>query len=238
LRQRLRKALIVEDESNARDLLRFHLESRGFEVDEALDGEGALTRLGAKAYDLVVLDLRLPKLDGVSVCKAMRAAGPNTDTPILMVTARGEEADKVTGLESGADDYLAKPFGVQEFLARVGALLRRHHREHRAEDTPARDVTARGIYLDAVRRRAVVRGRVTMLTRQEFDLLFRLMSHRGRVFTRASLLESVWRDDRFVTDRTVDTLVSRLRRKIEHDPEHPTLITTAWGVGYQFVDDD
>lgn len=235
----MRQVLIVEDESNARALLRLHLESRGFHVDEVLDGEDALSRLRAKSYDLVVLDVLLPKLDGVSVCKAVRAGGPNSATPILMVTARGDESDKVVGLESGADDYLPKPFGIQEFLARVGALLRRHQRGIDAvDDANPSAVSSRQVQLDVARRCAIVRGNATLLTRQEFDLLVRLVSHRGRVFTRAALLETVWRDDRFVTERTVDTLVSRLRRKVERDPQNPALIVTAWGVGYKFVDED
>jgi DNA-binding response OmpR family regulator len=229
--------LIVEDEANARALLRLHLESHGFQVDEVLDGEDALVRLRSRPYDLVVLDVLLPKVDGVSVCRAVRAAGPNRSTPILMVTARADEADKVVGLESGADDYLAKPFGIQEFLARVNALLRRQQRSAPGDALPATLLSTHHVQLDLLRRRAVVRGSETMLTRQEFELLFRLLSNPGRVFTRASLLESVWRDDSFVTERTVDTLVSRLRRKIERDPENPALIVTAWGVGYKFVDD-
>jgi DNA-binding response OmpR family regulator len=232
-----RRLLVVEDEAPIRELLRLHLSLAGFVVDEISDGAAALDRLRAERYDLVVLDLMLPGLDGITLCRAVRGEGPNLSTPILMVTARDTESDKVLGLESGADDYLAKPFGIRELLARVGAILRRTDRLERAGD-PAKRVQSRHIALDADRRQAIVRGVPVELTKQEFDLLYLLASRPGIVFSRAALLSKVWSDDVYVTERTVDTVISRLRRKIERDGQDPEMILTAWGVGYKFVDAD
>src|SRR5262249_25916472 len=188
-------------------------------------------------FDLIVLDLMLPGLDGITLCRAMRAQGPNVATPILMLTARDTESDKVLGLESGADDYLAKPFGIRELLARVAAILRRTSRAESSGE-PSRRVQSRHVALDIDRRQALVRGAAVELTKQEFDLLHLLASRPGIVFSRAALLSKVWSDDVYVTERTVDTVISRLRRKIERDPQDPEMILTAWGVGYKFIDAD
>ena len=230
-----RRVLIVEDEAPIRELLRLHLSLAGFGVDEIGDGAAALDRLRAERYDLVVLDLMLPGLDGITLCRAIRAQGPNVATPLLMVTARDTESDTVVGLESGADDYLAKPFGIREMLARVGAILRRSERAGAAVD-PSRRVHSPHVVLDADRRNAIVRGARVELTKQEFDLLYLLVSRPGIVFSRAALLSRVWTDDVYVTERTVDSVISRLRRKIERDAQDPELVLTAWGVGYKFVD--
>ena len=232
-----RTVLVVEDDAGIRELLRLHLDLAGFTLDEAGDGRLALDRARSSPFDLILLDVMLPGLDGVSVCRAIRNAGPNVDTPILMLTARDGESDKVLGLESGADDYLTKPFGVRELMARIGALLRRHQRQT-AEDAPQTVVNAGDLSLDRDRRQATVRGERIELTKQEFDLLSMLASRPGTVFTRATLLGSVWSDDTYVTDRTVDTVISRLRRKIERDPQDPEMLLTAWGVGYKFADRD
>lgn len=230
-----RRVLIVEDEPPVRELLRLHLELSGFQIEEIAEGRGALRRARETPFDLLILDVMLPGLDGVSLCRAIRAEGPNTATPILMVTARDAESDKVIGLESGADDYLAKPFGIRELLARVGAIMRRHKRPSDHADTATRTSSAQ-VQLDAERREAIVRGQPVELTRQEFDLLYRLATRPGIVYSRAALLQNVWSDDTYVTERTVDTVISRLRKKIERDPQDPELILTAWGVGYKFVD--
>src|SRR5262245_37088266 len=230
-----RCVLVVEDDASIRELLRLHLDLAGFAIDEAEEGRKALDRARADLYDLVLLDVMLPGLDGVSVCRAIRSGGPNVDTPILMLTARDGESDKVLGLESGADDYLTKPFGVRELMARVGALMRRHQRRQ-AEARPAAVLHVGDLSLDRERRSATVRGERVELTKQEFDLLYLLASRPGAVFTRAALLEDVWSDDTYVTDRTVDTVISRLRRKIERDPQDPEMLLTAWGVGYKFGD--
>jgi DNA-binding response OmpR family regulator len=231
----VRRVLVVEDEAPIRELLRLHLSLAGFGVDEISDGAAALDRLRRERYHLIVLDLMLPGLDGITLCRAVRSQSANVATPILMVTARDTESDKVVGLESGADDYVAKPFGVRELLARVGAILRRTDRAERAAD-PAGRVQSGYVSLDAERRQATVRGTPVELTKQEFDLLYLLASRAGIVFSRAALLSKVWSDDVYVTERTVDTVISRLRKKIERDAQDPEMILTAWGVGYKFVD--
>ena len=231
------RALIVEDDPAIRELLRLHLGLTGYEVEEVGDGRVALERTRGERFDLLVLDVMLPGLDGVTLCRAVRADGPNVATPTLMLTARDGEADTVIGLESGADDYLTKPFGVREFVARVAAIVRRHKRAaDQRQPGPRVSVAARQLTVDFERREVVVRGDAIELTKQEFDLLYHLASRPGIVFSRAALLQSVWADDTYVTDRTVDTVISRLRRKIERDPHDPELILTAWGVGYKFAD--
>ncbi|HKH73226.1 MAG TPA: response regulator transcription factor [Vicinamibacterales bacterium] len=230
-----RRVLVVEDDDSIRELLRLHLDLAGFTIDEADEGRTALEVARSRPFDLVLLDVMLPGLDGVSICRAIRNGGPNVDTPILMLTAREGESDKVLGLESGADDYLTKPFGVRELMARIGALMRRHQ-SHLADVMPSHVVDAGDLSLDRERRTATVRGGRIELTKQEFDLLYLMASRPGAVFTRAALLQEVWSDDTYVTDRTVDTVISRLRRKIERDPQDPELLLTAWGVGYKFSD--
>ena len=230
--------LVVEDDPHIRELVALHLGLDGLETTLVGDGREALARLGASPVDLVVLDLMLPGVDGLTVCLAMRRQGPNTDTPVLMITARGEEADTVLGLETGADDYLAKPFGVREFMARVRALLRR---PRAAAVTPAladggRAVRVHGVDIDPAKRRVVVRGAEVELTAQEFRLLHLLATHPGIVFSREALVARVWPDNTFVTPRSVDTLVKRLRKRIEIDTEAPTLVLTVWGAGYKFAD--
>ena len=230
-----RRVLVVEDDASIRELLRLHLDLAGFTIDEAGEGRSALERARSTPFDLVLLDVMLPGLDGVSVCRAIRNGGPNVDTPILMLTAREGESDKVLGLESGADDYLTKPFGVRELMARIGALMRRRQ-PRLAEVVPSPVLDAGDLSLDRERRTAIVRGGRIELTKQEFDLLYLMASRPGAVFTRAALLQEVWSDDTYVTDRTVDTVISRLRRKIERDPQDPELLLTAWGVGYKFAE--
>jgi len=229
--------LVVEDEPAIRDLLRLHLGLARFDVREEANGRRALDTARAERFDLIILDVMLPGLDGVTLCRALRLEGASSDVPILMLTARDAESDKVVGLESGADDYVAKPFGIRELLARVEALLRRHKRAGSESPRPAAAQIATGeLAIDMQKRHVTVRGEPVDLTRQEFDLLALLAARPGMVFSRAALLQQVWRGDAYVTDRTVDTVVSRLRRKIESDPQNPTFILTAWGVGYKFAD--
>jgi DNA-binding response OmpR family regulator len=206
-------------------------------VDEAANGEEALRGVEAQPYDLVVLDLMLPKVDGMAVCRAIRRQGVNVDVPILMLTARREESDKVLGLESGADDYLTKPFGVRELVARARALLRRP-RASQLQAPAGRDVpvVAGGLRLDPARRQATVGTTNVELTPHEFDVLYLLASQPGIVFTREMLLERVWTADTHVTERSVDTLIKRLRQKIEPDAREPRMILTVWGTGYKFND--
>ena len=232
-----RRALIVEDEPAIREIVRLHLSLAEFQTEEVADGRSALERLRNERFDLVVLDVMLPGVDGVTVCRTLRSGGPNQKAGVLMLTARDTEPDKVIGLDSGADDYLTKPFGVREFMARVTAVLRR---VSGASSEPEWDrtgiVTSAEITLDPERRQARVRGDRVELTKQEFDILYLLASRRGIVFSRTALIAKVWGGDTYVTERTVDSVVSRLRRKIEQDPNDPELLLTAWGVGYKFAD--
>ncbi len=258
--------LVVEDDTHIRDLVVLHLQLEGFRTVTANDGRAALQLFSAQEIDLVVLDLMIPFLDGLTVCRAIRNGTTNNDVPILILTARREETDKVLGLESGADDYLTKPFGVRELVARVRALLRRHRpaasapvalaatartdaaagSEH--EKAPAAaaapvlspayepPIVVHGVEIDAARRRVRVAGSEITLTNQEFHLLHLLATHPGIVFSREALLSRIWKNETFVTERSVDTLVKRLRRKIEDDAASPRLVLTVWGVGYKFAD--
>jgi DNA-binding response OmpR family regulator len=228
------RVLVVEDDASIRELLVLHLGLEGFSCVAVDDGREALRHVQHDPFDLLVLDLMLPGVDGITLCRAARREGPNKDALILMLTARREEADKVLGLESGADDYLAKPFGIREFLARVSALLRRRRAPADAADDEV--ITVHDIEIVPARHRAVVRGTPVELTRQEFGLLQVLASSPGIVFSREALLSRVWRDDTYVTDRSVDALVKRLRRKIERDPANPELLLTVWGTGYKMAD--
>jgi DNA-binding response OmpR family regulator len=233
--QRKLRALVVEDESNIRELVALHLGHEGFAVLTVANGDDALRLVGTERFDLVVLDLMLPKVDGLAVCRAIRRQPPNADVPILMLTARREESDKVLGLESGADDYLTKPFGVRELVARARALVRRP-RASGAANVPARSIVAGPIQLEPSRRQAYLGDRLLDLTPHEFDVLLLLASQPGVVFTRDMLLERVWSADTHVTGRSVDTLIKRLRQKIEQDTSDPGLILTVWGTGYKFTD--
>jgi DNA-binding response OmpR family regulator len=232
------RVMVVEDEPHIRDLVVLHLELEGLTPIAVGDGEEALQLARTEPFDLIVLDLMLPGLDGITVCRAIRREPQNSDVPILMLTARREESDKVLGLESGADDYLTKPFGVRELVARVRALLRRPRpsRITASSTEEAKPVAARGLTVDPARRHARMNGAEIELTGHEFDLLYLLASHPGIVFSREALLRRVWGDDTFVTERSVDTLIKRLRRKIEADATDPQLIVTVWGTGYKFAD--
>ena len=229
--------LVVEDESNIRELVSLHLRLEELTPVEAPDGTSGLDLARGRRFDLVILDLMLPGLDGVTVCRAIRRDSVNADTPILMLTARREESDKVLGLDSGADDYLTKPFGVRELMARVRALLRRGHiRQNRAEDHGLGPIRYKNIEVDPARRRVRIGDRDADLTFNEFELLYVLLSNPGIVFSREALLSRVWKDQTFVTVRSVDTLVKRLRKKIDHNPAEPEVILTVWGAGYKAAD--
>lgn len=226
--------LVVEDEANIRDLVCLHLTVEGYSCAQADNGIDALDLAERQAFSLVILDLMLPRLDGLSVCRALRKSRLNANVPILMLTARRDESDKVAGLDSGADDYLSKPFGVRELMARVRALLRRKSLDE--PDSPARLVVFRHLELDPARRRVLVRGQEVTLTAHEFTLLHTLLSRPGIVFTREALLRRIWKDNTFVTVRSVDTLVKRVRRKIEDAGSAPEIILTVWGAGYKVAD--
>ena len=225
--------LLVEDDQNIRELVELHLQLEGLAVVSRGDGNEALALTRTDTFELIVLDLMLPGLDGVTLCRAIRRDSRNTDVPILMLTARRDEVDKVLGLDSGADDYLTKPFGVRELVARVRALLRRRRPlvgEHAAA------VQAGDLLVEPARRQAKLGDREIELTAHEFELLYVLAGNRGIVFSRDALVQRVWGEDTHITVRSVDTLVKRLRRKLEKDPADPQFILTVWGSGYKFAD--
>jgi DNA-binding response OmpR family regulator len=227
------RVLLVEDDQHIRELVQLHLELEGLTVVPVTDGNQALAIARSDGFDLIVLDLMLPGLDGVTVCRAIRRESRNADVPVLMLTARRDEADKVLGLDSGADDYLTKPFGVRELVARVRALLRRR-RTASSEHAPP--VQAGDLLVEPARRQARVGDRDIELTAHEFELLYVLASNRGIVFSREALVQRVWGEDTHITVRSVDTLVKRLRRKLEADQADPKFILTVWGSGYKFAD--
>ena len=230
------QVLIVDDDPALRTVLHSRLLDEGFELHEAPDGRNALTRGRAVPYDLVLLDGMLPGIDGLVLCRAFRSEGVNQRTPILMISARDSEADRVLGLESGADDYLPKPFGFDELLARMRALMRRAGSPATAAAGRPSSYEVGGVVIDPRKRTVTVGGRPVTLTRQEFDLLELLTSRPGVVFSRDAIIERVWNGDRSVNARTIDSVVSRLRGKIEPDSKAPTLILREWGIGYRFVD--
>ena len=229
--------LVVEDEPHIRELVCLHLDLENLAYVEAADGDAGLKLARERHFDLVILDLMLPGLDGVTVCRAIRKDSINSSVPVLMLTARREESDKVVGLDSGADDYLTKPFGVRELMARVRALLRR---AAPAPSSPAidtgRSIVYQHIEIDPARRKVLVGDHDVELTTNEFQLLYVLLANAGIVFSREALLNKVWKDEAFVTVRSVDTLVKRLRKKIETTPAEPSVILTVWGAGYKAAD--
>jgi DNA-binding response OmpR family regulator len=229
------RVLVVEDDPAIRELLTLHLKLEGYGVVPSAEGTEALRLARGERFDLIVLDIMLPGLDGISILSAIRRGSPNQDTPILMLTARREEADKVLGLETGADDYLTKPFGVREFIARVRALQRRTARTTDA-NSQAAPVVVGPLTVDPARRQARLDGREIDLTANEFDLLYVLAGNRGIVFSREALMRRIWGDDTHITERSVDTLVKRVRRKIDDDAAEPRFIQTVWGTGYKFAD--
>jgi DNA-binding response OmpR family regulator len=225
--------LLVDDEDSVRTVLAFPLERDGYVVVQAADGEEALARFAEQQVDLVVLDIMLPRLDGLEVCKRLRTT---SSVPIIMLTARDDELDKVIGLELGADDYITKPFSIREFRSRVRALLRRA----RAAQEPGTDdegtIEHEGLLIDVPRRTVTVRGAPVQLTYVEFELLRTLAASPGRVFSRRMLLEALWRSADYRDPRTIDVHVRHLREKLEAEPRTPTYILPVRGVGYRFRD--
>ncbi|HEU0246066.1 MAG TPA: response regulator transcription factor [Gaiellaceae bacterium] len=222
--------LLVDDEDSIQTLLTFPLERDGYRVVQARDGEEALRRFGDENVDLVVLDVMLPRLDGLEVCKRLRS---QSNVPIIMLTARGEELDKVLGLELGADDYITKPFSIREFRSRVRALLRRAATPRAAAERDA--VIERGeLKIDLPRRTVEIRGDTIQLTFIEFEMLVVLAASPGVVFSRRELLERLRGGSDYREPRTIDVHVRHLREKIERDPSNPELILTIRGAGYRF----
>ncbi len=219
--------LVVDDEPGLVKGLRLSLEQEGFQVTTASDGREALEKFRAGDFDLIVLDLMLPEVDGLTVCREVRAAGM---TPIIMLTAKADDIDKILGLEMGADDYLTKPFNTRELIARIRAVLRRAEAPSRQEQEGR--VAVGDLVLHTRQRRAEVAGRPLELTAREYDLLELLARHPGVVYTRQELLDLVWGYDFAGDDRTVDVHVRRIREKLEEEPSRPRYLRTKWGVGY------
>jgi len=227
-----RRVLIVEDEPDIRDLLVFHLERDGYQVAKARNGTDALRQAQASPPDLVLLDLMLPEMDGLEVCRRLRQNPVTQGIPIVMLTARGDEVDRVLGLEMGADDYVVKPFSPRELVARVRAVLRRVESAKQSDHPPVYDKG--GLKIDFTTYEVFVRGRSVKLTLKEFELLRFLVQNPNRVLSRDQLLDRVWGGETFVTPRTVDVHIRRLRKAIEKDDSKPEWILTLRGVGYKF----
>lgn len=221
--------LVVEDDARIADVIAKNLEAVGFVCHQSPDGGRALADFARLKPALVVLDLGLPGLDGLEVTRRLRR---DSDVPILVVTARTSESDKLLGLELGADDYITKPFSTAELVARVRALLRRS-----GGTLTERAIETAGLRIDPGRRTVERDGQPVPLTTLEFDLLHFLATRPGRVFSREALMEHVWGSDRVVDDRSIDSLVSRVRRKLETDPSKPRYVQTVWGAGYRFPEE-
>jgi two-component system, OmpR family, response regulator len=227
------RILLVDDEQPVRKLLTYPLEKEGYEVVHALDGNEALSAFDEQQFDLVVLDIMLPRMDGLEVCRRLRA---RSGVPIIMLTAKTEEIDKVLGLELGADDYITKPFSMREFRSRVRAALRRAEMATPA-DSDEQPLDRGDLHIDFAKRQTEVRGRPVNLTYVEFEILSTLARSAGRVFSRDTLLERVWGDSSYRDPRTIDVHIRHLREKVERDPKNPHYLITVRGVGYRFQDE-
>lgn len=233
----MKQFLVVEDNHDIAKLVSMHLQDLGAEVQIANNGKLGLSLAQEKRFDLIILDLMLPGIDGLEICRRLR--GADNDTPILMLTAKSAELDRIVGLEMGADDYLPKPFSVRELVARAKAILRRveTHSTANNSSTSAEDhLTAGALVLEQAKRRVSISGEEVDLTAREFDLLWHFATHPGQVFSRSQLLDSVWGYGHEGYEHTVNSHINRLRAKIEQDPSSPTYILTVWGVGYKFSD--
>ncbi len=226
----MRRILLVEDDKDIVELVRYNLANEGFQVSAASDGSTGLAQVKKSPPDVLLLDLMLPKLSGLEICKEIRRDPALNRLPILMLTARGDEADRVVGLEVGADDYVTKPFSPRELVARVKALLRRAE----PPDAVPKTIEVGALAIDPSSYRVTRSGKPVTLSTLEFRLLYYLASRPNRVFSRDQLLDAVWGSERFVTPRSVDVYVRRLREKVEADPENPLHLKTVRGAGYLF----
>ncbi len=230
----MRRILIVDDEKDLVELLSYNLKKERFSIDASYDGDDALIKLKNNKYDLIILDLMLPGMDGLEILRFIRSKKELSSLPVLMLTAKGEETDRVIGLEMGADDYVTKPFSPRELIARVKALLRRTARK---PEEPVQGILKLGdLEIDRERYAVRIKGKEVRLSATEFKLLLYLAERKGRVFTREQLLDAVWGNEVFVEPRTVDVHIRRLRAQIEDDPSNPRYIKTRRGAGYYFED--
>ena len=228
-----KKILLVDDEPTMLKGLKYSLEQDGYEILTAQDGEEALNVFAENDVDLVLLDVMLPKMDGIQVCQRIRE---QSNVPIIMLTAKGEDMDKILGLEYGADDYMTKPFNVLEVKARIKSIFRRTSQPVRVEEKKV--VRVHDMEVNLINRSVTLGGKDIRLTAKEFDLLQLFIQNRGKVFSREAMLETVWKYDYMGDARTVDVHIRRLREKIERVPSQPEFIFTKWGVGYYFTDKD
>ena len=226
-----KKILLVDDEPLILKGLKYSLEQDGYVTDSAADGEEALEKFFSGSYDLILLDVMLPGVDGIEVCQRIRE---RSNVPIIMLTAKGEDMDKILGLEYGADDYMTKPFNILEVKARIKSIFRRSAPQAEVEEK--RIVRVHDLEVNCQNRTVTLDGKAVRLTAKEFDLLQLFITHRGKVYNRESLLETVWKYDYMGDMRTVDVHIRRLREKIEPTPSKPEYILTKWGVGYYFTD--
>jgi DNA-binding response OmpR family regulator len=227
------KALIIEDDQDIANLISIHLSDMEFDVDMSHDGKGGLLKAMNNDYKIIILDVRLPGLDGFEICKKLRLE--KNQTPILMVTSKSEEIDKIIGLEIGADDYLTKPFSIRELMARVKAILRRTEIAKAAGTSDEnKEIRSDGLYINVTLRIVEVHGKRIELSPKEFDLLVLFASNPGRTYTRVQLLEQVWGYQFEGYEHTVNSHINRLRSKIESNLNSPEFILTTWGVGYKF----
>ena len=230
----MKKVLIIEDDREISDLLEINLKDLDCEATKAFDGKTGLNIALSNQFDLIVLDIMLPEKDGLEVCKDIRKT--ENLTPILMLTSKSEEMDKVLGLEFGADDYMTKPFGIREFIARVKAIFRRVETMKHSEDD-LKDLSFEGLKIEASKRRVIIDGKKLELTPKEFELLYLMASNPGKAFSREALLNKIWGYHYSGYEHTVNSHINRLRSKIEKDINNPKYILTSWGVGYRFNDE-
>lgn len=227
--------LIIEDNRELAQLLQLHLRDLSFSVDIALDGVSGIAKAEAKVYDLIILDLMLPGLDGLEICRRLRS--DLSYVPILMLTSKSSELDRVLGLELGADDYVTKPFSIMELMARVKAVFRRMESIRHADNQDISEIIHSGdMVIDTTKRSVILDGRVVDLTAREFDLLLHFARNPGRVYSRSQLLDKVWGYGHEGYEHTVNSHINRLRSKIEKNPAQPCYIRTVWGIGYKFAD--
>jgi len=229
----MKRILIIEDDKDISDLLEIHLKDLEYSVDKTYDGATGLQSAKSGSFELIILDVMLPKMDGFEVCREIRKA--EIKTPILMLTSKSEETDKVLGLEFGADDYLTKPFSLREFIARVKAILRRVN-EFSGDGAGKKKLVFSSLIIDTDKRRVLLNNATIELTPKEFDLLLLMASHAGKIYTRENLLNLIWGTQYTGYEHTVNSHINRLRRKIEEDVSKPKYILTSWGVGYKFND--
>jgi DNA-binding response OmpR family regulator len=230
-----RKILVIEDNKDLAQLLELHLQDLSFQVELAFNGAEGLEKAMSGTWDLIILDLMLPEVDGLEICRKVRSK--STYLPIIMLTSKSSELDRVLGLEMGADDYVTKPFSIRELMARVKAMFRRFDElQPESESSRMTVIRAGGLAIHPEKRKVELNGTTIDLTAKEFDLLLYFAQHSGRVFTRSQLLDSVWGYGHDGYEHTVNSHINRLRSKIEADPGQPAYILTVWGVGYQFAE--